>query len=685
MSFDRKPYPLRFALALFGSLCAVVAIASCSGSTTGEPPAQQAGAGRGAGTGAGGTSGRGSKTAGRGGGAAGAGTAAGSGGKPGSQSGAGPDQPSPVGTGFYRVENLDRGVVAVATAGGVYVGWRMLGPEYDASQPERIAYQVLRDGAVIADVTESTNHLDKDGSAASKYSVRSVIDGRPGAESKASGVWSEQYLRIPLDPPSPTHTANDASAADLDGDGSYDLVLKWDAGNAKDNSQKGVTDDVYLEGLKLDGTSLWRIDLGPNIRAGAHYTQFIVFDFDGDDKAELAVKTAPGTRDGRGEFLQLGPAANDDDSQIYRNSDGYVLSGPEYLTVFSGETGAELATVPFEIARGTVADWGDSYGNRVDRFLAGAAWLDETGLPSFVMARGYYTRTTLTAWNFRDGKLTKLWTFDSDKTPKDEAGHPFTGQGTHALSIANTDSDPQQEIIYGAMTVDHDGRGKCSTGLGHGDALHVGDWDLGRPGLESFMPHENKATPFWSLRDADSCEILRQGEITDMDVGRGVAEDVFADNPGPEMWTSSGIPLLNAADGERVGDTPASINFVIWWDADETRELESGTSITKYGAGTLLECAECASNNSTKATPTLSADLLGDWREEIVWREADNRALRLYTTTDVTQRRIYTLMHDPQYRAAIAWQNVAYNQPPHPSFHIGKGMQAPPMPNVRTR
>jgi rhamnogalacturonan endolyase len=586
--------------------------------------------------------------------------------------------------GFYRMEALDRGLVAVQADDGVYLGWRMLGFEYDRDNPERVTYRVYRDGAMIADVSGSTNHRDADGEASSSYTVTAVIDGDEGAASPAVTPWTTDYLRIPLDPPSSTHSANDASAADLDGDGQYELILKWDPADAKDNSQKGVTSSVYLDGLELDGTPRFRIDLGPNIRAGAHYTQFIVYDFDGDGKAELAVKTAPGTRDGTGAYLSNGPAADDDDSEVYRNADGYVLRGPEYLSVFSGDTGAELATVNFDVPRGNVADWGDDYGNRVDRFLATAAYLDDTGLPSFVMARGYYTRTTLTAWNFRDGALTQLWKFDSDQTPEDAEGHPFTGQGTHSLSVANTDDDKPQEIIYGAMTVDHDGHGNCSTGLGHGDALHVSDFVLDRPGLESFMPHENSNTPYWSLRDADNCEILHQGMITDGDIGRGVAADVLPDNPGAEMWSAGGIPLLSSTDASEVGPTPSSINFVIWWDGDESRELENGTAISKYGGGTLQQCDACESNNGSKSTPTLTADLLGDWREEVIWRETDNRGLRLYTTTLPTQRRIYTLMHDPQYRIAISWQNVAYNQPPHPSFQIGEGMAAPPRPDIRT-
>ena len=620
-----------------------------------------------------------------------------------------PLPPSDAGGGFYRVERLNRGVVAVVVSGGVYVGWRMFGDEHDPSNPGAIAFNVYRDGTKVATVTDSTNYRDTGGTATSVYTVRAVKNGVEQGASEEAKPWAQNYLRIPLQVPpggttpgSPqcetaneayTYSANDGSVGDVDGDGQYEIFIKWDPSNAKDNSQSGCTGNVYIDVYKLDGTRLYRIDLGRNIRAGAHYTQFIVYDFDGDGKAEMAVKTAPGTQDGTGQFLKLGPAAGDDDNADYRSVSnpsprtGYVLTGPEYLSVFNGQTGAEMATVAFDVPRGTVSSWGDNYGNRVDRFLATAAYLDNTGYASIVMARGYYTRTTLTAWNFRGGQLSQLWKFDSNTIPSDGSGKPYTGQGAHSLSVADVDGDLGQEIIYGAMAVDHDGKGKCSTGYNHGDALHVSDFIPSRPGLEAFMPNEDGQHPTYHLRDPGTCAIITEGPtVAGQDTGRAVAADVSPDNPGAEMWAAGGTPLLDTATGKNVGAAPASINFVIWWDADESRELEDGTAITKYGVmGALQSCADCSANNGTKSNPTLTADLLGDWREEIIWRESNSSALRLYTTTAPTARRIFTLMHDPQYRIAISWQNVGYNQPPHPSFHIGNGMIVPPRPNIIVR
>ena len=602
-------------------------------------------------------------------------------------------------TGHFQMEDLDRGVVAVKISNGVYVGWRMQGYEYSATDPGAISYDVYRDGARIATVADSTNYLDASGSAGSTYTVRAVVRGVEQGDSKQASTWAQNHLRIPLQIPpggtvpancsnsgeAYTYSANDASPGDVDGDGQYEIVLKWDPSNSKDNSQSGCTGDVYLDAYRLDGTRLWRIDLGRNIRAGAHYTQLVVYDLDGDGKAELAVKTAPGTRDGTGAYLRLGPAASADHSADYRNSSGYVLTGPEYLTVFSGATGAELATVSFDVPRGTVSAWGDSYGNRVDRFLASAAFVSDSGgetasgRPSVLMARGYYTRATVTAWNWRDGKLTEAWKADSD------AGTAYAGQGAHSMAVADVDGDGAQEIIYGASTIDSDGTRRCSTGFGHGDALHVGDLVPSRPGLEVFLPHESSSQPSWDVHDASTCAVIARGPVTGGDTGRGVADDVFAGSAGAEVWTSNGEGLLSAATGASVGSQPGTVNFLVWWDGDESRELENNVSVSKYGGSTLLTCSQCASNNSTKSTPALTADLLGDWREEVVWREADSSALRLYTTTALTGRRIYTLMHDPQYRMQVTSEQTAYNQPPHPSFHIGSGMAPPPVPDIHVR
>lgn len=597
-----------------------------------------------------------------------------------------------------QMEDLNRSLVAVDTENGIYVGWRMLGTD-----SKSVTFDLYRDGEKVnkEPITTSTNYLDEEGTIDSKYQVR-VNNGSGDPVTEEVGVWSEQYLSIPIDKPEGgvtpdgveyTYSANDASVGDVNGDGNYEIILKWDPSNSKDNSHSGHTGNVYIDAYTLEGERLWRIDLGRNIRAGAHYTQFLVYDFDGDGKAEVVMKTADGTVDGVGNVI------GDPDAD-YRNSNGYILDGPEYLTVFNGETGEAMETIDYYPPRGNVNDWGDNYGNRVDRFLAGVAYLDGER-PSFVMARGYYTRTVLAAYNWRDGKLTEEWVFDSDE-PGNEA---YAGQGNHSLSVADVDGDGKDEIIYGAAVIDHDGTGLYSTGFGHGDAGHVSNFNPNRPGLEIYESYEDKSSPYgFAIRDAETGEVL-SGKRTGTDVGRALIADIDPRYDGAEYWASSswdgssGKSGLFSVEGELITkETPSSMNFAIWWDGDLLRELldhNFNPDVDPHGVGkiekwnwetekleTLLVPEGTRTNNWTKGNPSLQADLFGDWREEVIWPSADSTELRIYTTTDITEHRIFTLMHDPQYRTAIAWQNVAYNQPPHPSFFIGANMEEPAMPNI---
>lgn len=572
-------------------------------------------------------------------------------------------------------ETLGRGVVAVSLSEtSTFISWRLL-----VDDPEEVAFNVYRNDVKLNDepIVSSTNFMDSEASSGATYHVVAVLEGVEQDTSATIEPWDQNYLDIPLDRPAGgttpddvayTYTPNDASVGDLDGDNEYEIVLKWDPTNSKDNAQSGHTGNAYLDAYELDGTQLWRVDLGVNIRAGAHYTQFMVYDLDGDGKAEIACKTAPGTKDATGAYLSEGPAASADHSQDYRNSDGYILDGPEYFTIFSGETGEELATVDYVPQRGNINDWGDNYGNRGDRFLACVAYLDGTR-PSVVMCRGYYTRTVLAAWDWRDGSLTQRWVFDSNN------GYPtYAGQGNHNLSVADVDDDGKDEIIYGACAIDDDGTGLWTTGLGHGDAMHVTDIDPERPGLERWGITENPSTSGSQLLDAQTGEII--WETPPGDIPRGTAADLVADHIGLESW--GGTPNLRSAKNASVGPTPSSTNHVVWWDGDLLRELLNGTSIRKYnrdGEDEVLLTAEgCESNNYSKSNPALQADLFGDWREEVIWRTADNNALRIFTTTNVTDYRIVSLMQDHVYRLGIAWQNVAYNQPPHTGFYLGSHM-----------
>ena len=484
------------------------------------------------------------------------------------------------------------------------------------------------------------------------------------------------YLNIPLNRPengttpagqSYFYAPNDASIGDVDGDGEYEIILKWDPSNAHDNSHDGYTGEVYFDCYKLNGQHLWRINLGRNIRAGAHYTQFMVFDFDGDGKAEVVMKTADGTVDGKGKVI--GDAQAD-----YRNEQGRILTGPEYLTVFNGLTGEAMHTIDYVPGRGNLMDWGDNRGNRSDRFLACVAYLDGIH-PSVVMCRGYYTRTVLAAYDWNGKELKERWIFDSNHPGCED----YAGQGNHNLRVGDVDGDGCDEIIYGSCAIDHNGKGLYTTKMGHGDAIHLTHFDPSRKGLQVWDCHENKRDGS-TYRDAATGEILFQ--IKDStDVGRCMAADIDPTQPGVEMWSLASGGIRNIK-GEVVKARVRglSCNMAVWWDGDLLRELLDRNIVSKYnwkkGVCERIAIFEGAlSNNGTKATPCLQGDIVGDWREEVLLRTADNTALRLYVSTIPTDYRFHTFLEDPVYRISIATQNVAYNQPTQPGFYFGPDLQ----------
>lgn len=584
-------------------------------------------------------------------------------------------------------DNLGRGVLAVKAENGVFLSWRSL-PTDDAS----LAFDVYRDGTKINDapLTKKTNFTDPEGTEDSNYVIKAFVDGNEKESSAANKVWASDYMKIHLDRPeggtSPaggkeeqreyTYTPDDVSVGDVDGDGEFEYIVKWFPTNAADNSHRRFTGNTLLDCYKLDGTKLWRIDLGCNIRSGNHYTQFMVYDFDGDGKAELICKTAPGTIDGKGNPVLM----NDDKvSDDFRNKEGIIMSGPEYLTVFNGLTGAEINTIAYNPPRTIHKNdkssngWGDDYGNRSERYLAGVAYLDGVK-PSGIFVRGYYTASYVWAVDFDGSKLTERWLHVSDKS----GSNSIYGQGSHSLSIADLDGDGFDEIIIGSGAVDHDGSFMHSTGAGHGDALHVGDFVLENEGLEIYMPHEDTKNK-WSttLRDGKTGKILYSQPMNGSDNGRGLIANVSSKYPGSEYWSQYDSNVMNS--GQIVGSKRPSVNFRIYWDGDLLDELLDKTSITKPNeditsisnvkvfAGT----SHAASCNTTKATPNLQADLFGDWREEVILHDSETESdLIIFTTTIPSEYKVPCLMTDRQYRVAIAWQNVAYNQPPHLSYDL---------------
>lgn len=592
----------------------------------------------------------------------------------------------------YSGEKLSRGLIGIPTEDGMYFSWRMT--LEDAAGLQFDLYRSSDGGAEVKlnkePIDRTSDFLDRtvDYTVDNRWTLKATT-GEVAIWTRLKGEERNPYLSVPVCKPedgeiageSFTYTANDCSVGDLDGDGEYEIILKWFPSNSKRPPQRGFTGNTYLDAYKMDGTRLWRIDLGPNVRSGAATTNFLVFDFDGDGCAEICCKTGDGTVDGLGHRIgdaQADWRTWDKKSPTY----GKIVNGPEYLTVFEGRTGKELDSKEYIPTRYPLDGWGgvggncgnDNTGGRSDRFTAGVAFLDGK-TPSPIMVRGWYGRTVVAAWTFTNGALKHTWTFDS-AAPGWEA---YSGMGNHSVTVADFDGDGCDEICVGAMTVDHDGKGLFTTGLRHGDALHAGRFIPSRQGMQVFGVHENegdneivKRTPAVAMFDGATGEIIWQDGLG-QDAGRGVAADIDPRYDGAECWCNIG-GLRRGDTGEIISNRkPDSCNFTIYWDADPLAELLDHVSISKWNWNTestdlLLKAEGVVSNNGTKGNPCLSGDILGDWREEVIWPSEDQTELRIYSTTIPAVDRRATWMNDRQYRLAIAWQNVAYNQPPHSSF-----------------
>ncbi len=628
-------------------------------------------------------------------------------------------------TPISQMEKLDRGVVALpaSSGSGNFISWRFLGTDDE----NRTTFDVIRNEFVVQKDLYQTNFLDKGGSSTSTYRIVTKIDGEAVDTTATVTAWGKLYKTITLDRPATgslggTYAPNDCSVGDVDGDGAYELFVKWYPSNAKDNSQAGDTDNCLIDCYKLDGTKLWRIDLGANIRSGAHYTQFMVYDFDGNGKAEMICKTAPGSKDNKGVYVnQVATEASiksASNTAIYRNSRGAIGSGQEYLTVFNGQTGEAVHTVFYNPNRnmtyGGAADgsvnWGvggkndrGDYGNRGERYLAAVAYLGgPDAKPSGIFCRGYYDYAFIWAVDFDGKQLKQRWlssnkngssytvtTYDSEGkgTTKTYSGmKPTSGRGSgtmyqngnHNMSIADVDGDGRDEVVWGSAACDDDGRVLYGTGMGHGDAIHLADHCPDRPGLEVFQIHES--SPFgWDLHDARTGEIIHSATGS-KDNGRGIAAQVDANIRGSLFWSSNDGSPRSAVTGNTVASKGGSSNFRIFWDGDLQEELLDGNKIDKWnGNGTSRiylngndlynQGGPGSTCNGSKNTPCLQADILGDWREEVILHNGSNQ-VAIYTTNTATSYRVPTLMHDHTYRMGICWQNTAYNQPPHLGYYL---------------
>ena len=588
-------------------------------------------------------------------------------------------------------ESLDRGLIAMRqTEDTVSVTWRLL-----REDPDDVLFDVFVDSQCLIQNTRYTYLKTACGLDFSKphtFQVKAHAGKKQAVESRlreATYVLPANapigYLDIPLDRPedgwfdfntSYSYTPNDCSVGDVDGDGQLELIVKWDPSNSHDNSHNGYTGNVYIDCYEITGPSglKWRIDLGPNIRAGAHYTQFMVYDLDGDGKAEIVMKTADGTIDGQGNVIG-------DSAAFWVNENGHILDGPELLTVFSGETGQALFTTDYVPGRGEPGLWGDRKGNRSERYLAGVGYFgnERNGqlLPSVVMCRGYYTRATLVAWDWDGKELKQRWFFDSFA----DGWSDYSGQGNHSLHVIDVDADGLDEVIYGSCTIDHNGQGLYSTKLGHGDAMHVSCFLPDDDRIMLWQCHEVKGTGS-TYRDARTGEILFQIPFVG-DCGRCMAADIDPTNKGMEMWSicTDGIRDVN---GRKIASPKRlSQNMGNWWDGDLLRELLDKTYITKYNWKTrqielLTSFLGVSSNNGTKSVPCLQGDILGDWREEVLLRSTDNEHIYLFMTPYSTEYRFNSFLQDIPYRLGLAVENVGYNQPTQPGFFFGEGMKLSP-------
>lgn len=655
-------------------------------------------------------------------------------------------------TNARQMEKLNRGLIAVKTTAdtrgqavnGVYLSWRLLGDESLENQ----AFDIYKNGTKIhtTGVHDATNWIDTSGTASDKYKVVKAgedasketevtpTSNNNCAKSNEVGNGNSEknsftYVDIPISRPDPVERmgdgkisnyytvdksheggANDASVGDLDGDGNYEIVLKWDPTDSKDSAGADFTGNAYIDAYKIDPNNdgyMWRIDLGKNVTSGAHYTQFLVYDFDGDGKSEVAMKTAPGTVDGTGRYVtEVGDTdeiRNTDNTKSYIGTSGRLKGKnpfTQYLTIFDGETGAALYTtdyIPYDAAEDKY--WGDGKAkyNRSERYLAAVAYLDGIH-PSIVMCRGYYHDSVIRAYTWDGTELTMQW---EHKGKKSESSTTLYGQGNHNLSVGDIDNDGKDEIVYGSAALDDDGKTVLgNTGLGHGDAMHMSDFNNDGT-QEVFSVKEEEFKKYAEdLRVASTGKhFWSSGKLTtSSDNGRGVMDNIddsYAKKHSNALaigW-SSGIANAHDLNGDDVAAKPAGAgsgtfdNFLVYWDGDLSRELLDANIIQKYYAATGTTkrfygpsdgytLTGGSTNNYSKRNPSLVADIWGDWREEIIMpvnkgSATDQAYLRIYTSTIPTDYRITTLMHDCQYRLSVAWQNVGYNQPTHASYYIG--------------
>lgn len=600
-------------------------------------------------------------------------------------------------------DKLDRGLVAVKTTKGVYCSWRIQADEY-----YDVKYNLYRDGTKVnAEPLDVSNFTDTSGSESSQYTVKAVLNGVEQQASKAATVFKSNYKEIKIKHDASlkaTYEPNDACCADVDGDGEVEILMKFN--NKEEGEQlypkngptiNGVATKEYsmLACLKQDGTVLWWVNCGPNMGDFQNNEQNIVgYDWDMDGKAEVVMRLEEGStvHMADGTTYTIGANGKNGSSWTnYREPKGsgsvewFTHYGKEFLWYCEGATGKPYQCIEFPLKRledgetDLKAAWGDGYGHRSSKYFFGAPYLDGKH-PSIFLGRGIYTRHKFIAYDVdpktHDLKVRWKWT-------NNQPGSPWYGQGYHNYIVADVDWDGRDEIVWGSMVIDDNGMGLSTTGLGHGDAQHIGDFNPYIHGQEMFACNEDN--PSNNYRDATTSKLYYRKTDTNDD-GRCLAGNFYNDFPGAVGHSAHDTPISTVTNEHVSTNTNGlSMNFRIYWDGDLLEECFNNTEVTKPGVGTIATFLGAYSNNGTKATPCYQGDIFGDWREEVIERTADNN-IRIYTTNEPTKWRNYSLWYDHQYRNGMVWQPCGYNQPPHVSYFLGEleGITIAPPPLTTT-
>ena len=580
------------------------------------------------------------------------------------------------------MDKLDRGLVAMKTSSGIFCSWRIYGEEY-----YDVTYNIYRDGTKLnSEPLSVSNYTDAGGSTSSSYQVEAVVRGVAQGKSKAVTPWAQNYLELAMDHGSLTSTyiPNDACCADVDGDGEIEIFLKFDNQSWAGTSYQKAGyngEDYIMEVYKLNGKKLWWIDWGPNMADFQNNEQNIVaYDWDGDGKAEAVLRASDGTKihTASGEVITIGDATK---NYLAATSSGqwFVYQGNEYLLYLNGETGEVYDQMEYPLKRlengetNLESVWGDGYGHRSTKHFFGAPYLDGRK-PSIFLARGIYTQHKMIALdvNASTHKLTERWRWNCK-----DSSSPWYGQGYHNFGVADVDWDGRDEIVFGSMVIDDNGKGLSTIGLGHGDAQHCSDFNPYMHGQEIYACNEDR--PNNNYRDATTSKIYYRSS-PGSDDGRSMCGNFSNGFPGALGASGHDRPISTVYNDHipEIPSTDFDVNFRIYWDGDLLEETLNGTGqknstvrIHKMGKGNIELLTGSLTNNDTKATPSFQGDILGDWREEVIARTSDN-TIRIYTTAIPTEWRNYTLWHDMQYRQAMVWQMCGYNQPPHASYFLGE-------------